>query len=228
MAEVRVKGLHRIEARDRHGRSSEALLELRYRRVRMLPPVAKQKDYPTVEMMVIYAQERGTPRDRERSEWKLLTDLPVHTPDEAVEKLRWYAARWKIEVFHKVLKSGCRVEESRLRTAERLVRFVAVGCILSWRIFWMTMLNRTEPEASPAKAFDQLELALLDELFPRSATVGKGDRLVRHYILCLARLGGYLARAHDPAHGNIVIWRGLSRLNDLTLGYTLGCRNVGN
>lgn len=229
MAEVRVKGLHRIEARDRHGRNSEALLELRYRRVRVLPPVAKQKDYPPVEMVVIYAQERGTPRDRERIEWILLTDLPVHTPDEAIEKLRWYAARWKIEVFHKVLKSGCRVEESRLRTAERLVRLVAVCCILSWRIFWMTMLNRTEPEASPSKAFDQLELALLDELFPRHTPPRKGnDAPVRHYILCLARLGGYLARARDPDPGNIVIWRGRSRLNDLTLGYALGCRNVGN
>lgn len=197
--------------------------------MRVLPPVAKQKEYPPVEMMVIYAQERSTPRDRERIEWKLLTDLPVHTPEEAIEKLRWYAARWKIEVFHKVLKSGCRVEESRLRTAERLVRLVAVCCILSWRIFWMTMLNRTEPEASPAKAFDQLELALLDELFPSPVTRGNGNhRPVRHYILCLARLGGYLARARDPDPGNIVIWRGLSRLNDLTLGYALGCRNVGN
>jgi hypothetical protein len=87
----------------------------------------------------------------------------------------------------------------------------------------------TLTEASPAKAFDQLELALLDELFPSPATRGNGNhRPVRHYILCLARLGGYLARARDPDPGNIVIWRGLSRLNDLTLGYALGCRNVGN
>jgi len=228
MAEVRVKGLHRIEVKDRHGRSTEAVLELRYRRVRLLPPVAKQKEYPPVELMVIYARERGTPKDRERIEWKLLTDLPVATPEEAIEKLRWYASRWKIEVFHKILKSGCKVEESRLRTAERLVRLVAVCCILSWRIFWMTMLNRTEPQAPPTKAFAQLELALLDELFPASKPSNESPAPVRHYILCLARLGGYLARARDPDPGNIVIWRGLSRLNDLTLGYTLGRRNVGN
>ena len=152
MAAVRVKGTHRLEVRDRHGNLSEAILELRYRRVRLLPPVAKQKLYPPIELTVVYAQERGRPNNRERIDWRLLTDLPVNSPTEAVEKLRWYALRWKIELFHKILKSGCRVEESRLRTAERLVRMIAVCCILSWRIFWMTMLNRTQPEAPPDTA----------------------------------------------------------------------------
>ena len=75
---------------------------------------------------------------------KLITDLPVDSHDDAVDKLRWYAMRWKIEVFHKILKSGCRAEQARLRIAERLVRLLAVFCILSWRVFWLTMLNRTE------------------------------------------------------------------------------------
>ncbi len=51
--------------------------------------------------------------------------------------------RWKIEVFHKILKSGCKAEESKLRTAERLVNLISVFCILSWRVFWMTMINRS-------------------------------------------------------------------------------------
>jgi hypothetical protein len=107
MDEVRVKGTHRIEVRDRKGDPREVVLELRYRRVRLLPPVAKQKQYPPVELTVIYAQEQGTPKDRERIDWRLLTDLPVGSPAEAIEKLRWYALRWKIEVFRKILKSGC-------------------------------------------------------------------------------------------------------------------------
>lgn len=228
MAEVRVKGRQRVEVRDRHGNAAEAVLELRFRRVRVLPPVAKQKDYPPVEMTVIYAQERGTPKDRDRIDWRLLTDLPVRSSAEAIEKLRWYALRWKIEVFHKILKSGCRVEESRLRTAERLVRLVAVCCILSWRIFWMTMINRTQPEALPTVALPQPELDLLDQLFPASPTETPLPRSLGLYIGRIARLGGYLARARDPDPGNIVIWRGLARLNDLTLGYALGRRFVGN
>jgi hypothetical protein len=227
MAEAPVQGTHRIEVRDRHGHPTEAVLELRYRRVLLLPPVAKQKQYRPVEVTAIFAQERGTPKNRDRIEWKLLTDLPAETPAEVIEKLRWYALRWKIEVFHKILKSGCRVEESGLRTAERLVRLVAVCCILSWRIFWMTMINRTQPKAAPTIALTQLELDLLDQLFPEKGKTKTGPALGSSLVR-IARLGGYLARAGDPVPGNIVMWRGLSRLTDLTLGYDLGRKLVGN
>ena len=80
---------------------------------------------------VIHAHERGTAKGRERIEWKLITDLPVTSRAEAIEKLEWYAARWKIETFHKILKSGCKAEDSKLRTAERLLRLLAVFCVLS-------------------------------------------------------------------------------------------------
>ncbi len=76
-------------------------------------------------MTVLHAQEREEPTDRPRIDWKLITDLPVQSHEAAIEKLRWYALRWKIEVFHKILKSGCRAEEARLRTAERLVKLDA-------------------------------------------------------------------------------------------------------
>lgn len=88
MAEVRVKGKHKIEVRDRHGNTVEATIELRFRRVTVLLPVAKQKDYPPVEMTVICAQERGNPKGRYRIDWRLLTDLPVRSGAEAIEKLR--------------------------------------------------------------------------------------------------------------------------------------------
>jgi hypothetical protein len=55
------------------------------------------------------------------------------------------ALRWKIEVFHKILKSGCKAEESKLRTAQRLTNLISLLWILSWRVFWMTMLNRVRP-----------------------------------------------------------------------------------
>src|SRR4051812_8775167 len=70
--------------------------------------------------------EAAEPQGRTRINWKLATDLPITSVDEAVEKLRGYACRWKIELFHKVLKSGCRAEAARLRTAERLTKLVAV------------------------------------------------------------------------------------------------------
>jgi IS4 transposase len=74
----------------------------------------------------------------------------VQSLKDAIEKLQWYAMRWKTEVFHKILKSDCKAEESKLRTAQRLTNLIAVFCIISWRIFWITMLNRSYPQAPPA------------------------------------------------------------------------------
>ena len=142
MAEVKVQGLHRVAVRDDKGKPGTAQVEVSYRRKTVRPPIGKQKRYPTLVLTLLHAREPQEPVGRPRIDWKLITDLPVDSHDDAVEKLQWYAMRWKIEVFHKILKSGCRAEQARLRTAERLVRLIALFCILSWRVFWLTMLNR--------------------------------------------------------------------------------------
>ena len=221
MDEVRVQGVHEVEVRNSKGRVEIAAVEIKYRRVRVLPPVGKQKRYPALRLTVIQARERAAPADRPAIDWKLITDLPVRSHGAAVEKLRWYALRWKIETFHKILKSGCRAEESRLRTAERLVRLIAVFCILSWRVFWLTMLNRAAPGAGPGLALTKVEIALLDRLVPDQAQAPPRTKTLSSYLIKVARLGGYLARTRDPPPGNTVIWRGLSRLTDIALGAKL-------
>jgi len=227
MREVRVRGLHRVQVVDRHGKTCEAILELRYRRVRVLPPIGKKDRYPSLDLTVIHARERGAPKGRDPIEWKLLTDLPVHSRRDAVEKLQWYAQRWKIETFHKILKSGCRAESLRLRTAERLACAIAVLCILAWRVFWISMVNRAEPTMHAVLAFTETELHLLDCLVPTPEKPTDPPE-ISPYVIKLARLGGYLARSRDAPPGNTVIWRGLTRLTDIALGFTLGAEVVGN
>jgi hypothetical protein len=95
MKEVRVQGLHRIEVRNKKGELSEATLEIRYRRIRVLSPIGKQKQYPKLTITVLHAQERGIPQDRERIDWKLITDIPVRSRADAIEKLEWYDMRWE-------------------------------------------------------------------------------------------------------------------------------------
>jgi hypothetical protein len=226
MEEVAVKGLHRIDVRDNNDGPGEAVLEVRYRRIRVQPPIGKQKRYPALTLTVIYAQERGTPTNRKKIDWKLITDLPVCSRADAIKKLEWYALRWKIEVFHKILKSGCKAEESKLRTAQRLTNLVSVFCILSWRIFWMTMLNRSAPDALPALTLTATEIAVLDRLVSDKPQTRR--KTLSHYLTKIARLGGYLARANDPPPGNTVMWRGLSRLTDIALGAMVGTEIVGN
>lgn len=228
MKAVRVQGLHRLRVRDEKGDPSEAILEIKYRRIRVLPPIGKHKEYPQLLLTVIHAQERGTPQRREKIDWKLITNLPVRSRAEAIKKLEWYSMRWKIETFHKILKSGCKAEESRLRAAERLARLLAVFCILSWRSFWLTMMNRALPAVSPALVFTALEIHLLDQLVKPEGLRQPQRGSLSTYLTKLARLGGYLARAGDSPPGNWVIWRGLSRLTDIELGFNMGAEFVGN
>ena len=136
--------------------------------------------------------------------------------------------RWKIEVFHKILKSGCRAEQARLRTAERLVRLLAVFCILSWRVFWLTMLNRIKPDIEASLVLTELETSILDRLIPDPIGHPLPAGTLSRYLIKIARLGGYLDRAKDPPPGNIVMWRGLGRLSDNALGATLHINDVGN
>ena len=228
MAEVAVKGQHRIEVQDDHGNPSEAILDLKYRRIRVLPPIGKQKRYPALSLTVLHAQERGAPKNRKKIDWKLITDLPVTSRREAIAKLDWYALRWKIEVFHKILKSGCKVEAARLRTAERLVNLIAICCILGWRVFWVTMLHRSAPDAPPALALTNGEIELIDRLMQDDPKKPPRPKALAHYVTKIAKLGGYLARAKDPPPGNMVVWRGLSRLADIELGSIIGAKDVGN
>jgi hypothetical protein len=133
----------------------------------------------------------------------LITNLSVTSREEAVEKLRWYSLRWKIEVFHKILKSGCRAEASKLRTADRLVNMISVLTVLSRHILWMAMMNRSALDASAALAFTAIEIGLLDKLVVDKLDSNAGNRSLSIYLTKLARLGGYLARSSDPPPGNM-------------------------
>ena len=144
-----LQGVHCIEVQDKEKKPRQAKLEIRVGRMTVLPPIGKQNRYPALPLTVIYAQEVDVPVGEERVEWKLLTNLPVETFDDAVEKLQWYAMRWKIETYHKILKSGCKAEESRLRTAQRLTNLLAIYCILAWRVFWLCMVNWKPPLPIP-------------------------------------------------------------------------------
>ena len=222
------QGLYRIMVRNRQGHNREAALEIRYRRMHLRTSRAKPKRYPEQTVTVIEAREPQAPSDRDRIDWKLVTDLTVGSLDQAVEKVQWYALRWKIEVFHKVLKSGCRAEDSRLRTASRLTNLLAVFCILAWRVFWLTMIHRTAPEAGQQVVFTELELRILDRLIKDKPTARPPTPTLSHYLIKLARLGGYLARNSDPPPGNETIWKGLARLIDIQLGVMIAAELVGN
>ena len=113
MEATRIKGLHHIELRTAEGTVEKIALEIRFKPITVQPPIGKQKRYPALDLTVIHATERGAPKGRKAIEWKLIRDMPVRTKAAAIEKIDWYAMRWKVEMFHKVLKPGCRAEASK-------------------------------------------------------------------------------------------------------------------
>lgn len=147
----------------------------------------------------------------------------VSTKAQAIEKLRWYSLRWKIETFHKILKSGCSAEESKLRTAQRITNLISIFCIISWRILWMTMLNRAIPKINSKVVFSEDEINILSGF----AQDKFNYKHLADCILQVAKLGGYLARKSDPPPGNVVMWRGLTRLIDIQTGYAMALENCG-
>jgi hypothetical protein len=219
-----IRGTHVIEVLNQKRRLVEAKVHLSFCQMTVHPPIGKHKKYPPLSLTVIHARERGKPDGRKPIHWKLLTDLQVEDLAAAIEKLQWYAQRWKIETFHKVLKSGCRAEEAKLRTAERLTNLIAVFCIVAWRVFWLTMVNRTNPKSTAETVFTKVEIEILDHLAGEPQPARK--RCINYYLTRVAQLGGYLARNSDAPPGNMVHWRGLSRLTDIHLGFELhrgGC-----
>jgi hypothetical protein len=221
-----VQGTHEIEVLDAKRQVIQVKLQLRYSQMTVHPPIGKHRKYPSLSLTVVHAWERGKPKNRKPICWKLLTNLPVENLKSAIEKVDWYSQRWKIETFHKVLKSGCRAEEAKLRTAQRLTNLISVFCIIAWRVFWLTMVNRTNPKTPANVVFTETEIAILNQLAgnPRQPA----PQNVSNYILAIARLGGYLKRKNDGPPGNTVLWRGLSRLTDIHLGVEISTGLVGN
>lgn len=117
MQAVRFNWLHRLAMRDERGAEIEAVIEVRYRWMLVLASVAKQKDCDSLKLTAIHAEYRGSKQGRVCIDWKLLIDLPVRCRADVIERLQWHALRRKIGIFHARLKSDCRAELCRLRTA---------------------------------------------------------------------------------------------------------------
>lgn len=135
-------------------------LEVRYQRLQLRPP-KYYSDKDPIDIWVIHAVESSPPAGTEAVEWFLLTTVNITSPEDAVQCLRWYCLRWRIEDFHRVLKSGCAVEKVAHETAERIRRAIAINMVIAWRIMLMTLLGRETPELAAEVLFSDIELQVL-------------------------------------------------------------------
>lgn len=187
------------------------------------PPAThpRRKELAPLRLWAVQVEEESPPGGQRPVRWLLLTTLPVTSLEEAVRVVVWYTRRWLIERYHYVLKSGCRLEELALATAERLRRALAVYAVVAWRLLWLTYAARRQPEASCAGVLGQEEWEVLYRQVEKTAAVPAGPPTLRRVVGLIARLGGFLGRKGDGEPGVKVLWRGLRRLEDLVAGWRL-------
>lgn len=127
--------------------SRTAKLKIRFSQITLTPP--KGKKLPPIELYAVYAYEIDYPSEtKEPLEWMLLTTVEVLNFNDAKQRLKWYARRWGIEVYHRTLKSGCRIEDRRLDNAEDIETCLAIDMVVAWRIFFLTMQGRETPDVA--------------------------------------------------------------------------------
>lgn len=192
-----------------------ARLELRFAEVELKPP--KRKPHlGTVKVWAICAQEVGAPAGIEPVEWLLLTTVPVESLEQALEKLRWYALRFQIEVFHRTLKTGCKIEERQLGNAERIEACLAIDLVVAWRINQLTKLSREMPEVPCTVFFEEMQWQAMMVFATQQPPPAQPPSLRAMARMVAIHLGGFLGRKGDGEPGAETLWRGLQRLDDIT------------
>ena len=204
--------------RTKKSKARRATLSIRFAAVKLSPPTKKPKLGP-IDLWVVYACEVDAPDDVSPLEWMLLTTLEVTTCDDAFEKLDWYAKRWGIEVFHKTLKSGCRIEERQLATESRLENCLGVDLVVAWRILRLTMLGRHDPDQPCTVFFDEHEWKAVIAFTQGPENVPKATPKLREITRRVAGLGGFLGRKGDGEPGIKTLWLGLQRLDTISTAW---------
>lgn len=192
-----------------------AQLEVRFARVGLKPPPRK-KNLPDLTIWAVLAREINPPEGIDSLEWMLLTTMEVNTFDQAVEKLNWYTVRWGIEVYHRTLKSGCKIEERQLGTADRIESCLAIDMIVAWRIIYLTRLGRDAPDVPCTVYFEEAEWKALSAYITKNPVPPTKTPTLREATWAVASLGGFLGRKGDGYPGTKSLWLGLQRLDDLT------------
>jgi len=192
----------------------DAHLAIRYAAVSLEAPTGQQG--PAIPVWAVLAQEQDTPPGVKALEWMLLTTMPVTALEQAILRLTWYARRWGIEVWHRTLKSGCRIEKRQLGDSERIEACLAIDLVVAWRIYYLTKLGREVPQAPCTVYFDEAQWKGLMVFTTENHVAPEQPPSLREAIHRVASLGGFLGRKSDGEPGTQSLWLGLQRLDDIS------------
>lgn len=223
MGSLKVAGYQTVHVPRKGTRPArEAKMEVRHAHVELEPP--KGKGLPSVKVWAVYAREIGHAKDvKSPLEWMLLTTMEVKTFEKAVEVIAWYTQRWQIEVYHRTLKSGCRIQDRLLNTADRLEACLTIDMVVAWCVFWLVKQSRETPDVACDCILAEDEWKVLSAY--KTGEIPDNPPPLFWAVLVIAGLGGFLGRKGDGYPGATTIRRGLERLQHMVAGYRLACYN---
>lgn len=222
MAQQAGAGIQEVQVPRRGAQAARvARLQVRFAQVTLRAPHGKEA-LGELTLWAVLAQEVEAPQGvKEPLLWMLLTTCPVESFAGACQKVSWYTLRWGIEVYHRTLKSGCRIEQRQLGKAERLEACLAIDLVVAWRIFHLTKLGREVPDVPCSVYFEEAEWKALVAYTTQNPTPPEQPPSLRDAVRRVATLGGFLGRKSDGQPGTQTLWLGLQRLDDLTAMWKL-------
>jgi len=207
----------RVPRRGKHP-ARVARLEVRFTEVTLKPPKNKSH-YGPLTLWAVLSRETDAPEGISPLCWMLLTTCPVTRFEEAIEKLDWYTKRWGIEIYHRTLKSGCKIEERQLGNADSIEACLAIDMVVAWRVYHMTKLGREVPDVPCTVFCEDDEWKALTGFIQKRPILDGTPPTARQYVRMVGSLGGFLGRKCDGEPGTKSIWLGQQRLSDITEAY---------
>jgi hypothetical protein len=206
-----------------HKPGRQVELSLRWASLEILRPVnhPDRAAPKSLRLWFLLAMEENPPAGEKPICWLLATTQPILTLDDAMRTLRWYTFRWRIEQFHFVQKSGCRIENLQLETAERLQRAITTYSLIAWHLLWLTYVARTAPDVVCVEVMPELNWEVLYHATHGHRALPTRPPTTREATRWIASLGGFLGRNGDKEPGVQTLWRGWRRLQDIIAGYHL-------
>jgi Domain of unknown function (DUF4338)/Transposase DNA-binding len=148
----------------------QAHVEIRFKEVTLsAPKLPLTRNLEPIKVWAVYLVEQHPPPGAEAIEWLLLTTVAVRSLKQARKCIGWYCRRWRIEEWHRVLKSGCKVLEHQNHSAQALLRAIAIDAVIAWRIMLLVLLGREVPELPCDVLFTPLECEVLGLLAKKKA-----------------------------------------------------------
>jgi transposase-like protein/transposase Tn5 family protein len=181
-----------------------------------LTPFNKKK---SIVVNAVMAIEENPPEGEEPITWILITDLPIKTFKDVCKIIEYYLCRWQIELFFKVLKSGCKIEERQLQTADRIKNLISIFFVIAWRVMFTMMLGRICGEMSCGDIFDEAEWKSVYKILNKKKALPRKPPLLGEFIVMIAKLGGYVEQKNGEPPGIKTMWKGMARMVDFSIAW---------